>query len=272
MQPNVRSSRFSTDMRPDELNRLKTLFEVAIRERPEIVIWPESTVDHAVNDPLSRRTFSEMARRASAHVIVGTGFMDEAGGIHNSAALFSPAGELAGRYDKHWLVPMGEWVPLRRWLPFGNVFGFPERDTVAGGSDSLLEAGPARISVLICYESVFPILSRTRVAAGATLLVSITNDSWAGESAELQQHHAMTILRAVETRRFMASAATTGITALIDPVGRVERVRPYREDSLVGNARLCGGITPYVRWGDWFVFVCAIVVIWTFIKTPGKNT
>ena len=128
------------------------------------------------------------------------------------------------------------------------------------------------MSVLICYESVFPVLSRVRTAAGANLLVSITNDSWAGRSAELMQHHAMTAMRAVETRRYVVSAATTGITALIDPAGRSTRIQPYREGTLTAEARLYTGFSFYVRWGDWFVFLCGIVAILGLAGIPRKNT
>ena len=193
-------------------------------------------------------------------------------GSHNSAALFNPAGNLQDRYDKNWLVPFGEWVPMRAYLPFSRTFGVPETDVVPGASDSLLVAGPAKMSVLICYESVFPVLSRVRTARGANLLVSITNDSWAGESAELQQHYAMTAFRAVETRRYVASSATTGITALIDPAGRAVRLPAYKEQVLAADARLCEGISPYVRWGDWFVLLCGIGTVLALGGIPRKNT
>ncbi len=271
MQPNEVSARYAPKSEAEGLVKYRRMADSVTSERPNVMIWPESTVEQAVDDADSRRTFSEIARKTGAYQVVGTGFVDETGASHNSAALFSPSGELTARYDKHWLVPFGEWVPLRAYLPFGSVFGFPERDLVPGESDSLLEAGPARMSVLICYESVFPILSRVRTAAGANLLVSITNDSWAGESAELMQHHAMTALRAVETRRYVASAATTGITALIDPTGKSVPILPYREGFLVTEARLCTGFSLYVRWGDWFVLVCGILVILGLAGMPRKN-
>jgi apolipoprotein N-acyltransferase len=191
---------------------------------------------------------------------VGSGHEDERGKSYNSAFLFNPDGVIAERYDKTWLVPFGEWVPLRPLIPFDNVFHFPP-DTTPGAVDAILSAGSAKMSVLICYETVFPIVSRTRVARGANLLVSITNDSWAGESAELQQHIAMSAFRAVETRRYLASSATTGITGLITPTGAITAIPPYKQNLLVAEAKLREGLTPYVRWGDWFVGLCAVVLI-----------
>jgi apolipoprotein N-acyltransferase len=169
-------------------------------------------------------------------------------------------GRLADRYDKNWLVPMGEFVVMRPLLqPFDPIFHFPP-DTMAGVKDRVMAAGRGRLCVLICYESVFPILSRTRSRLGANLLVGITNDSWAGESAELQQHIAMAAFRAVENRRWLASAATTGITGLIGPTGRIEALPPYREDVMVGTVRLRSEVTLYARFGDWLVALCALLV------------
>src|SRR5262249_12594282 len=149
-------------------------------QSPEIVVWPESTSPRdAINDPEDRRSFSEMAKSVSAWTLVGTNYIDDVGRPYNSAALFAPDGRLAERYDKHWLVPMGEWIVGRSWLPFGEVFHFPKYDVVPGSSDEPVRAGPAKMAVLICYETVFPIVPRTRVLHGADLLVSITNDSWA---------------------------------------------------------------------------------------------
>ena len=270
MQPNERSSRYADAAEAEPLKKYRRMARVV--DRPAVIVWPESAAEQAVDDPESRRTFGEIARETGAYQVVGTGYADKTGASHNSAALFTPDGELAARYDKHWLVPFGEWVPLRAYLPFGDTFGLPPRDVVPGSSDSLIAAGDAKMSVLICYESVFPILSRVRAAKGANLLVSITNDSWAGESAELQQHFAMTAFRAVETRRYVASSATTGITALIDPAGRTVRVPPYREQVLETRARLCSSLSPYVRWGDWLIVICGILVTGALSGLTRKNT
>ena len=96
------------------------------------------------------------------------------------------------------------------------------------------------------------------MATGANLLVNITNDSWSGVSPELQQHSAMAIFRAVETRRCLASAATTGITGMVEPTGRMHAIQPYREDVQFVTAQLRTGKTIYVRFGDWFVGLCGL--------------
>jgi apolipoprotein N-acyltransferase len=277
MQPNIRSDRRDPDAAIRDLRSIERLAAAFTQrpndlttQRPDIIIWPETIAPtDAVSDPFSRQVFSRMAQRTKAFVLAGTTYHDEQDRSYNSAALFTPDGRLATRYDKRWLVPMGEWVPLRSWMPFGDVFHFPS-ETTPGRVDTPVPAGSVRMSVLICYESVFPILPRIGASQGANLMVSITNDSWAGRSSELNQHLAMTVFRAVETRRCVASAATTGITGLIDPFGRVKSVPPYREDSLVTDAALLDGQTPYVRAGDWFVGLCGVCLAALLLRTARR--
>ncbi len=273
MQPNIRSDRHDPEAAVRDLKAINDLAVKVAPQRPELIIWPETIAPtDAVTDPFSRQVFSRMALRTGAFVLAGTTYHDERDRSYNSAALFSPDGRLVTRYDKRWLVPMGEWVPLRSWMPFGDVFHFPT-ETTPGRVDTPVEAGPVRMSVLICYESVFPILPRIGAAEGANLMVSITNDSWAGRSSELDQHLAMTVFRAVETRRCVASAATTGVTGLIEPTGRINYIQPYQEDSLIAEAKLLSAVTPYVRVGDLFVGICAFYLagMWIWESQKRRN-
>lgn len=260
MQPNVASRRGDPYRLEQDLARYRGMAERVPAGAVDLVVWPESTVSEFVREPESVRTFGELARRTGAYQLLGSSYVDAKGDVYNSAMLVDRDGRLADRYDKNWLVPMGEYVVMRPLLqPFDPIFHFPP-DTVAGMKDRVMAAGRGRLCVLICYESVFPILSRTRSRLGANLLVGITNDSWAGESAELQQHIAMAAFRAVENRRWLASAATTGITGLIGPTGRIEALPPYREDVMVGTVRLRSEVTLYARFGDWLVALCALLV------------
>jgi apolipoprotein N-acyltransferase len=277
MQPNDRTTREAQN--PTEaqlwqeafkaLTRFRAMTAKVVPQKPLLIVWPESSAPiSAITTPQIAKSFTELAQQSGAYHFVGTNYRDEKDRSYNSAGLFSPGGGPPVRYDKNWLVPMGEWVPMRRFIPFGNVFHFPD-DVTAGANDQILNAGSIRMCPLICYESVFPIVARTRTAKGANLLVSITNDSWAGESSELQQHIAMAVFRAVETRRDFASSATTGITGLIAPTGKLDAIAPYKEDSMVCEATLREGLTPYVRWGDWLIAVCVIGLVWAWW---GKST
>jgi len=257
MQPNIGSTREDGVAESEMMAGYGRMVDGVMSRKHSIFVWPESTASDVTGDNYARNDFEGLASLTHSFQLVGTGYKDMEDRVYNSAALFAPTGRLVDRYDKNWLVPMGEWVPMRGLIPFGNVFHFPE-DTTPGTADKILKAGRLRICMLICYESVFPVVARTRVRDGANLLILITNDSWAGQSSELQQHLAMTAFRAVETRRFVASAATTGMTCLIEPTGAYRALPPYQKGVLECDARLRTGLTPYVRFGDWLVYLCII--------------
>jgi apolipoprotein N-acyltransferase len=270
MQPNLGTQRTVVRAPEEELRLYRSMVERVISWRPTLVIWPESAAPgDATRDAEVRRAFAGMAQLSRAYHLTGADRRDEQGRSYTSAVLFSPEGSLVDWYDKVSLVPFGEWTPARRWLPFGDFFHFPE-DTTPGQRQAPLLAGPIKMCVLICYETVFPALSRKGVELGANLLVCITNDSWAGESAVVPQHIAMSALRAIETRRCLATAATTGMTALVDPTGQITAIPPYRQETLIVNAHLREGLTPYVRWGDWFMGVCALALGWGLWKGSAR--
>jgi apolipoprotein N-acyltransferase len=260
MQPNMASRRGDPYRLFQDLEKYGRMMAKVPANAVDLVVWPESTVSEFVAEPESMSAFAALARQSGAPQLLGSSYVDPDTRVYNSAMLVGSDGRLADRYDKNWLVPMGEFVVMRPLLqPFDSIFHFPP-DTVPGSQDRVMTAGRAKLCVLICYETVFPIVSRTRARAGANLLVTITNDSWAGESPELQQHIAMAAFRAVETRRWLASAATTGITGLIEPNGRIHAADPYQEDVFIGTARLKDDVTIYARLGDWLVGLCGIVV------------
>ncbi|MEP6755604.1 MAG: apolipoprotein N-acyltransferase [Chthonomonadales bacterium] len=243
------------------MERYSRMSDDAAKEHPDLIVWPESTSPlTAFGIPGIKKEWERIALASHAWHLVGTDNPVDEHHSYNSAAIFNSTGQLSARYDKTWLVPMGEWFPLRFIPGLQQAFDFPE-DAAAGVGDQLMQIGPAKASVLICYESVFPVIARGRSARGANLLINITNDSWAGESSELQQHVAMSAMRCVETRRWMASSATTGITGFISPTGAIRGLAPYREGILTQDVTLLDGVTVYSRVGDTFVGLLVILMV-----------
>jgi apolipoprotein N-acyltransferase len=247
----------------EALGRLVAAAKELAEKAPSLTVWPESAAPaDAVNNREVNMAFSSFAKLTGGHHLVGTGYVDEMGNERNSAALFDPNLGLVSRYDKERLVPFGEWIPARPlFTPVKSIFKIPDEDLVAGRDQKPLEAGDIHAGVLICYESIFPGTSRNRVRQGADLLISITNDSWAGRSASLEQHYAMTLFRAIETRRYICVAGLTGISALISPSGAAGMAPPYRPALITNLVYLRNGQTPFVRWGDWLVVLCGIVAL-----------
>jgi apolipoprotein N-acyltransferase len=172
----------------------------------------------------------------------------------NRAYLASPAAEILGSYDKVHLVPFGEYVPMKRFLPFVRRLVVAAGDFVAGSKVEPLELPTAAAGVLICFESIFPELGRAMTKNGASLLVNLTNDAWYGMSSAPFQHFSMAVFRAVENRRPLVRAANTGISAFILPSGRITAQSGLFTEALLTMEIPVpdSGLTLYTRYGDFF--------------------
>ncbi|MGD0974814.1 MAG: apolipoprotein N-acyltransferase [Candidatus Korobacteraceae bacterium] len=229
-----------------------------------LIVWPESPAPFFLNDDRFVSTISAIARRTNDFVVAGSlGVRPAAGGenlLYNSAALVNPQGQIAARYDKVHLVPFGEYIPLQRLLSFAQSLT-REVGTFARGSDRWpLDAGAAKLGVFICYESVFPGEVRQFADHGAQVFVNISNDGWFGNSGAPEQHLNVARMRAIENERWLLRATNTGITASIDPFGRVVAQAPTgTRTTLLAPYSLRAETTFYTRYGDWFPCLCAII-------------
>jgi apolipoprotein N-acyltransferase len=253
------------------LSDLTNLTEQTVANSPAakigLVVWPESPAPFFTNDPRVRGAVGEMAHKTNAWAVTGTigsnsPTPNSDGAIFNSAALVSPNGEWKARYDKVHLVPFGEY------LPFPSIFSFAGGLTKEvgqfehGTSRAPLDAGGQELGVFICYESVFPDDVRQFAANGAQVFVNISNDGWYGDSGAYAQHLNQTRMRAIENNRWLLSTTDTGVTASIDPWGRVVARIPRKErTTLVAPYALTSVTTFYTRNGDWFAYGCAIISI-----------
>jgi len=229
---------------------------------PGLVVWPEAPMPiYYYEDPETAAWVSEAARRAEAYLVVNVTPHDSERAPLNAALLVSPQGVALGRYDKMNLVPFGEFVP---W-PFHALVAKVSTeggDFAAGLRQVTLAAGPHRIGTFICYESVFPDFVRRFGRDGAELLVNISNDGWYGHSAAREQHLEIARMRAAENRRWILRATNDGITATIDPAGRLTRdLPPYVEGAARTGYSWIGETTFYSRHGDWFVLLCGVIAV-----------
>ena len=167
-----------------------------------------------------------------------------------------------GKYDKTHLVPYGEYVPFKKWLPFLGKIVAQVGDFDAGKIGNTLQWKDQHLGVQICYEIIFPNLSRAMANNNASLLINITNDAWFGKTSGPYQHFSMTVLRAVENRRSLARAANTGISGFVDPVGNILAATPLLEEAaLTRSLPLLKEKSIYTRMGDLFARVCFGIVL-----------
>jgi apolipoprotein N-acyltransferase len=157
------------------------------------------------------------------------------------------------------LVPFGEFVPYRRWLRFAGRLTADLADFTPGTSYSVGKLPDGTFGVFICYEAIFPAEVREFTRNGAQLLVNISNDGWFGRSAAPAQHLMMARVRAVENRRWLLRDTNNGFTASVDPYGRIVAELPTDVRSeLDAPYDFRRNLTPYVRFGDWFAWLCVI--------------
>lgn len=236
-------------------------------QRFDLIVWPESPSPFFLNDASFREVVAALARQNKTWLLVGAIGVDSASAspqqrseVFNSAGLISPSGELAARYDKTHLVPFGEYVPFKRWLPFMDMLTDQIGNFAWGHSREPLDAGGQRLGVFICYESIFPDEVRQYVQRGADVLINLTNDGWYGNSGAWKQHLQLTRMRAIENGRWLLVGTNTGLTASVDPYGRIMAAtgRNFRT-ALPAPYGLLTSTTFYTRHGDWFAYLCAII-------------
>jgi apolipoprotein N-acyltransferase len=246
----------------DELINELTALSTRDTARPKLVVWPETPAPFYLNgDPEFRGRMQAVARKLEAYFLVG--YIDAAGdGPTNSAGLLGPGGEQISRYDKMHLVPFGESVPFKRLLFFAESLTREVGEFVPGRGYIVSDLDGHRVSTAICYESIFPDLVRQFVKRGSELLIVITNDGWFGESSAPYQHLRMGVVRSVENRRWMVRTANTGITAIIDPYGRIEAQTPIGVRMVLdGVAHFRTDRTFYTQYGDIFAYANVLLVI-----------
>ena len=263
VQPNIPlETRWDPENTVRIFQQMVALTNEAIASGAEVIVWPESTVPltYAMTD-FYRGWVEDASAVHDVDIILGSVAEDanDPQAIWNSAYLVHQ-GETAARYDKIRLVPFGEYVPLREMLFFAEKLVRAVGEFRFGESDEPLR-GKASYGPAICYEVVFPQIISHQVQNGAEIIVTVTNDSWFGDSAALRQHLDAARLGAVESQRWMVRAATTGISAIIDPAGRMVAMQPRdTEGILIHAVERRSGLTPYVRFGDWPAIGCILIL------------
>ncbi len=233
--------------------------------RPDLVVWPETALPFfPVHHPLLA-PIADFLKYEKVMLLTGAPWYERPGNpegkvkFFNSSHLFDTTGEIVGMTSKTHLVPFGEYVPMQDLLPFIAPLVEAAGDFTAGRIQSPPACQKANIGVLICFESIFPEISRKWVDTGANILINITNDAWYGRSSAPYQTLAMTRMRAVETRRSIVRSANTGFSAFIDPLGRLLQLSPLFEPwQAVERMPLREGRTLFVRGGYLFAPLCFV--------------
>jgi apolipoprotein N-acyltransferase len=252
------------------MNRYIALTRSTLNDRPGIIVWPESAAPFFFQDNTSStKDMYNLAKESGAWMIFGCPAYEQHElkmTYFNRVCVISPDGSLSGYYDKIHLVPFGEYVPLRRLIPFVNRLVISEGEFSSGRGSGLLKVSDFNAGALVCYEAIFPDLAGREAKNGAGLFVNLTNDAWFGPTSAPYQHLSMCVFRSVENRRPFIRAANTGFSAFIDPYGMIiQKSDLFTEEVLKGEV-LTGysGMTFYSKCGDIFVYSILIICLIKF--------
>lgn len=264
--------------------------DLVSKEQPDLIIWPETALPATLRTYM-RAPMDRLLQAIKTPLLAGTidyreliaPTLDELPPSFNSAMLYGRDGEVIDWYDKIHLVPFGEYVPFERYWPFLVKWIGMGRALTPGTEFTVMQFGAdARLGVNICYEDVFPEISRGLVRRGANLLVVITNDAWFGESSGSRQHLAHSVMRAVETFRPLIRSGNNSDSCLILPTGEVRGLLYGTDTRFVRATRVYDvpiwrelPMTTYTRCGNWLGHVAAIVtglaVLWCLYRCLNRR-
>jgi len=270
IQGNINQAlKWDTKYQEDTLKKYRSLTKNTYDFKPDIIIWPETAVPFFFQDNNQfTQDLLNISQKSGAHFIFGSpSYIRKAEDIlyRNSAFCISPDGNLTGKYDKVHLVPFGEYVPLKKLLPFVHRLVPAAGDFSPGKSLDPLALKGTSLGILICYEIIFPEISRKQVNKGAQILINITNDAWFGFTSAPYQHFYMSTFRSIENRTPLIRSANTGISGIISPTGKIKTMGGlFTEESITGNITLDKHPRSfYSRYGD--IFARSVLII-CFIK------
>ncbi len=277
------------------LNKYIDLTREAAKDKPDLIIWPETSVPGFLEtDQILREKVTALAKEVNAYLLVGTQTerVPQKVRYFNSAALISNKGEVVQRYDKIHLVPFGEYVPMgNSYLSFIKKRYDMGEDYTAGKGYTIFEIPTqkgkrVKFGVLICFEDVFPEISRDFVRAGADFLVVITNDAWYMKTAAPFQHAQPSIFRAVENRVNVVRCANTGYSCFINQAGKItQEVKDFKGEKIFVTGFATANITSgkaktlYLRYGDAFAWLCTgfflfdltLYFIYNYVKSARER-
>ncbi|NLT24330.1 MAG: apolipoprotein N-acyltransferase [Syntrophorhabdus sp.] len=229
-----------------------------LAQNSDLIIWPETAMPFIIErDIHAYKYVRAVPAMLRSRLLFGTVGLGAEGKLLNSVHYVDGEGRTAAIYNKVHLVPFGEYTPIVSYFPFLAKITAIGADFIPGEGHRPISTDAGRVGILVCFEGIFPYITNETVREGAEVLVNVTNDAWYNRTSAPFQHFVFYVFRAIETDRYVLRAANTGISAVIDPRGRVRGKTPiFTEEVLRGGYALKDTMTFYVRYGDYFIILC----------------
>lgn len=268
LQPNIPQEQkeiFGSSYQSIYSEHMRMSADAVIKSKPDILFWPETaTFLKWLAGPEVLPATVNMLKAFNTMMVAGV-YEDAEEGPYNSVVAIEPESGLLGVYRKIRIVPFGEAFPFRKQFEaispaLGRLIDemVYETDMLSGTDYKVFESKRGKFGAMICFESIFPSVSRKMALGGAEYLFVVTNDGWFFKTPGVYQHAAMGALRAIETRRYVVQAANSGLSFVADPNGRMAVSGPVMEKTIVeGRIRPRTDITIYTRFGDWICLIGA---------------
>ncbi|HHO59348.1 MAG TPA: apolipoprotein N-acyltransferase, partial [Thiotrichales bacterium] len=265
VQGNVpQSIKWRKSMRQPTLDRYRQL-TAQLPGDIDLIIWPETAVpDFWYRVQPYIRDMKQRMQARNSDLLLGIFVKNDDLQLLNS--VLNVNGE---SYHKRHLVPLGEFIPLRFLIDFFRQWVDIPMSDIASGEEAqpLLTVKGIPLGLSICFEEAFARDVLTTLPQ-AQILVNLSNDAWFEDSHEPHQHHVIARMRALESGRYMVRSTNTGISAIIDPKGKViSRAPQFEVAVLTGRVQPYSGSTPYVVWGDYFILlICLSALVFCWVK------
>jgi apolipoprotein N-acyltransferase len=256
------------------MDKYRELTLMAAADRPDLIVWPETaTPGYIRQDILIFKNMRELMQEIQIPLLFGSAShakikregkkIDK---LVNSAILMNSSGKMVSSYNKLRLLPFGEYLPMEGRFPWPEWLVPKNGYFIPGKIATVFEMPQAKFGVVICWENLFPELFRRFVVNGSQFMINLTNEAWFGKSSASRQFLSMSVFRAVENRVPLIRCANSGISCLIDPLGRiVAKVEDDRGNDIMIDGVLTTSVpksrttTFYTKHGDVFVFSCIVL-------------
>ncbi len=235
----------------------------------DLILWPESAVPKIYKNTGALKDYKNLSKEIDTPILAGIILRTSSGNTNNAILINSDGPQ--NIYNKRQMVPFGEYMPYKSLLstlfPALTELNIIEDDYISGGSTEIMTVAGGKIGNIICFESIYPYLTRQSTLDGAELMVELTNDSWLETSPAMYQHLAHGVFRSVENGRYLVRSANSGISAVIDNHGNIKSQLGINEQgAITDTVQFLEKQTVYTKTGDLiFPLLLVAALIWLVV-------